>query len=64
MSGSEMSCPVEEPPVSMHITATTMAQISMGEMSMLMMAFSICVKASVSVTTPAKPQMAATVIDM
>ena len=64
ISGREMSWPVDEPPVSMHMTATTIAHISMGDISMLTIALSMEVKASVLVTTPAKPHIAATVIDM
>ena len=59
--GRETSRPVDEPPVSMLMTATTKAQISIGGMFTLVTASSMLVNAAVLVTTAAKPHIAETV---
>ena len=64
MIGSATSWPVDEPPVSMHMSATTTQQMRIGAMLMLVMAVIMDWNASVLVMTPAKPQIAATVIVM
>ena len=64
MMGRAMSWPVEEPPVSMHMMATTTAQMRMGEALILVSASKMVWKASELVMMAAKPQMAPTFMAM